>query len=219
MTRTKIAVMIPAYLSVPIPSWASIINFLSGVPEEYEMHIFHSSSPYIHENRNMLAKLFEMQDKSIQFDYVFFLDSDIVFGMKDFLALKAKMDEKNASIGSGVYFNLVGDQPVPIITRLKEEDDSYTYLTTKELVADNNGVMEYKDQTASGAGLGFVLCKAQVLRDLFEKNQSTEIFKFRRSKNGLIGEDNVFFEDARKLGHLLWVFPEIKVGHAKVIVL
>ncbi len=209
MVFPKVAFLIPAYGSVRIPAYRSMINFLTNAGRFCEAVFIVKSSCYVHDNRNRLTKEFLEADKQFSFDFVFWIDSDIVFEWEQAEQLLKFLMENDKDMATGVYYSFVqGGKAGPVIARRLEDDSLENYIAS-----ELNEPMK-----VDGAGFGFVVMNARVLREMVEK-KGEHVFGFKISKKGkLIGEDNLFFEEAKELGFELWVVPQIRVGHAKTVV-
>ncbi|MBI4044776.1 MAG: glycosyltransferase [Candidatus Diapherotrites archaeon] len=209
MKLPKVAFLIPAYGSVKIPAYDSMINFVANTERFCQAAFIVKSSCYVHENRNRLVKAFLEADEKLDFDYAFWIDSDMVFTWQHVKQLLKFMEEKNVDIATGVYYSFVqGGKPGPVIVR-KKEDDSWETMPASELK---------EPMIVDGAGFGFVVMKTKILKEMAQK-KGEHVFGFRFSKKGkMIGEDNLFFEEAKQLGYGLWVVPQVRVGHAKTVV-
>lgn len=213
-TMLKIAVLVPFYSVVQGQAFQSFISFVSRVGRFFEAFIFTSSSCYLFENRNKLVEMFSKADEKVSFDYALWVDSDIVFRVQDVVELINEIKRVGCDMGVGVYFNRVNGNLLPMVSMKKSSgEEGYETISVKELLTG-------KPTRIDAGGFGFVAMKASVIREMVKANESTRIFRYREKKNGsLVGEDNVFFEDAKKLGFSLYCFPKVRVGHAKTTII
>ena len=201
----KIAFLIPAYGGVPIPAWQSHINLVANAGRFCHPAFITASSCYVNASRNKLLENFVKADLVNSFDYVFWIDSDIVFNWGDCAKLLDALKSANADVITGVYFNFIGNELVPMLNDYIESEDRYS---PSKLTGGTRKV--------DSAGLGFTIQTAQSLRKMMG-DFGKDFFNFRKSKRGtLIGEDNIFFEHAKKSGFQPWVAEDIRAGHAKI---
>ena len=206
--KPRIAFLVPAYGSIQLEAWQSHVNLLANANRFCQPSFFTASSCYVHESRNRLLELFKEIDEKVVFDWVFWLDSDIVFSYKDVEVLLNLAVENKNDLVSGLYVNFVNGVLLPMLQNYVVEEDRYESVGKGDLV---DGV------EVGGAGLGFVLQSGESLRKML-LDHGDRFFGFRISKrNKLVGEDNVFFELARKSGFRLIAYPSVRIGHAKVI--
>lgn len=207
MNKPKIAFLIPAYGVIQLEAWQSHINLLLNWHHFCQPGFFTASSCYLHECRNRLVEMWKEADDKEKFDYVFWIDSDMKFAARDVAFLLDELKDGNYDIASGLYYNIVEGKLTPMAQDLDKKLDKYFNVP---LPLDNIGT-EFK---VDGAGFGFVIMKAQVLRKMLGDHK--RLFDYRISKKGnMIGEDNYFFELAKKSGFSLMLFPKIKLGHIK----
>lgn len=191
----KIFIAVPSMDSVPA-IFAQSLSMLQK-PEGCECAISFQIGSLIYNSRNALAK------KAIELDadYIFWLDSDMLFEPDTLIRLFNEMQEKDLNILSGVYFRRV---------------EPYTPVLFKKLRIDEKNRCEHeafndypKDELfeAEGIGFGCVLMKTQVLFDVLAKYQ--DFF----SPINLVGEDLSFCYRARECGYKIHVDPNIPLGH------
>lgn len=212
--RPSLCVLIPCYLTVPVLAYQKIITFMATVARYYDAGVSTSSSCYLFENRNMLVKRFADTDSERHWDYVLWLDSDIVFTIDDVLLLQKALDE-GRDLVTGVYFNNFGNDLAPMVMH-KDDTGNFRGVVVSEL-------LKGKIFPVDSAGFGFVMMKGDVMRKMIENNPLAlkhRVFKYRENDKGeLEGEDNCFFEDAKEQGFQLYVVPMAKVGHNKQVIL
>lgn len=132
------------------------------------------------------------------YDYLLFVDSDMVFNPEDFDRLMAH----NVGICSGLYVTRAGERKnvayEKIITRRR-----FPYREPK--------LIEDKSTTGfapvSACGFGFCLIKTSVLKSMFKYYRSLfEPFKG-------VGEDIAFCIRARRIGYKTFIDRDVKLGH------
>lgn len=152
----------------------------------------------IYSARNIIAQ----QAIDGSYDYVLWLDSDMVFQPDTLQRLLA--DDKD--IVSGLYFRRV--KPFnPVL---------FKKLDVHGHECDFEDVLEYPDEIfpVAGAGFGCILMKTQVLRDIYEKEGPMWF-----APKGNVGEDCSFCIRARKCGYTVYCDPRIKLGHAGSVII
>lgn len=148
----------------------------------------------IYDSRDTIARFAVEND----FDYVLYVDSDMVFDSEDVKKLVAH----DADIVSGLYVTRHGEDSnviyKEIITRRK-----FPYRAPKLIV----------DTATSGygriaaCGFGFCLIKTSVLKSMFKRYKS--LFE---PKWG-VGEDVAFCKRAQKCGYEIFTDRDVKLGH------
>lgn len=153
----------------------------------------------------------------IKYDYLMWIDSDIVFTKKQFMELL----NMNKNIASGWYAQPAlsedGSSLTPITLEANDEEfkeiGQYKMMTAKEI--EN----KTKPFNADYIGFGWVLIK----KGVFEKLEYPWFApRMRYLENGvqdLCSEDVAFCIDAKNAGFEIWVDPKCRVGHEKNIVI
>lgn len=146
----------------------------------------------------------------VKYDYMMWIDSDIVFESKDFFRLL----DMNKNIASGWYAQPGGTTPV--VERMNSED--FTEHGYFRFVSSDEMSQRTKKFRADYIGFGWVLLKKGVLENL-----PYPWFAPRIIDTGLYeeicSEDVAFCVDSRQRGYNIWVDPTIRVGHEKIQVL
>lgn len=168
--------------------------------------------------------------EEITYDYIMWIDSDIVFEPEHFFALLQRMEQnKNIQLLAGTY--LMADGHHTTIVDLWNEDyfaehGSFKFLTMEDIekkkqeqeTIDNQGLFE-----GVYAGFGWLMVRYGV-HEQFEypffkpqfhtlkEGTANEIYDFS-------SEDASFFLDLREKGIKLYIDPNINVGHEKSVVL
>src|SRR3990167_2103091 len=203
MTLPKIAFMIPAYGSISIPAWQSHINLVANANRFCVPAIITATSCYVNASRNRLLEKFREADRLTNFDYIIWIDSDIVFSWQDCNKIVESLKNNRAHVLTGLYFNFIDHKLTPMLNDYNIEEDRYT---TSEL--------QGKSRHVDSAGLGFTIQTGASLRKMMG-DHGIDFFGFRKSKHGkLIGEDNLFFEFAKKSGFQPWLDETLRVCHA-----
>lgn len=153
----------------------------------------------------------------IKYDYLLWIDSDVIFTQKQFIELF----NMNKDIASGWYaqpsVSADGSNFTPVTETAKEETfnqmGSFEFLTVKDM---ENKSKPFK---ADYIGFGWVLIK----KGVFEKLEYPWFApRMRYMENGvqdLCSEDVAFCIDAKNAGFEVWVDPKCRVGHEKTLVI
>jgi len=153
----------------------------------------------------------------IKYDYLLWIDSDVIFTQKQFIELF----NMNKDIASGWYaqpsVSADGSNFTPVTETAEEETfnqmGSFEFLTVKDM---ENKSKPFK---ADYIGFGWVLIK----KGVFEKLEYPWFApRMRYMENGvqdLCSEDVAFCIDAKNAGFEVWVDPKCRVGHEKTLVI
>lgn len=190
---SKIMIAVPCMDQVPAPFAQSLAMIRK--PDDDVACSFQMGS-LIYTSRNNLA----LQAMKAEFDYMLWLDSDMVFQQDLLVKMKQVMDEKDLDFLTGLYFRRV---------------PPFTPVLFDQLDIDENGICTWTDWKdvpegmfkIGGCGFGCVLIKTDVLFDV----QS----KFGEMFNPIanMGEDLSFCWRARQCGYDIWCDPSLVCGH------
>ncbi len=170
-----------------------------GIPLGMEMQ---AGSSLVHHARSKAAVRFLQTD----FTRLFWIDSDIVWRVEDFirlLALSTRMECVCAAYPSKA------DPPVFMLN-----------AKPGEVIAAN----EYGCLPIHGAGLGFTVVQRMIIEQLadrapkcrfpdIEGGPAPHIFRCDDSNGDARGEDMAFFADIRALGYTINLDPTVGLGH------
>lgn len=190
---SKILIAIPCMDQVPAPfaqSLAMIRKSEDDVACSFQM------GSLIYTSRNNLA----LQAMKTEFDYMLWLDSDMVFQQDLLIKMKQEMDEKDLDFLTGLYFRRVPPFTPVLFDQLDiSEEGVCTWTDFKEVPKELFKI--------GGCGFGCVLIKTDVLFDVEAK--------FGEMFNPIanMGEDLSFCWRARECGYDIWCDPEIVCGH------
>lgn len=146
----------------------------------------------------------------VPYDYMMWIDSDIVFTSRDFF----KLINLKKDIAAGWYTQPGGYSPV--VEKMEEDyfqKNGHFAFIHKDAMAQRTKIFE-----ADYIGFGWTLIKKGVFENL-----PYPWFAPKRMSIGpyedMCSEDVAFCIDARDKGYSIWVDPTIKVGHEKIQVL
>ena len=190
---SKILIAIPCMDQVPAPfaqSLAMIQKTEDNVACAFQM------GSLIYTSRNNLS----LQAMKTEFDYMLWLDSDMVFQQDLLIRMKQTMDEKGLDFLTGLYFRRVPPFTPVLFDQLDiAEDGSCTWTDWKDVP---EGLFKI-----GGCGFGCVLIKTDVLFDVQAK--FGELF----NPIANMGEDLSFCWRARQCGYDIWCDPSLVCGH------
>ena len=191
---SKIMIAVPCMDQVPTPFALSLAMIRK--PEGDEFACATRMGSLIYNSRNDLA----LQAITAEFDWVFWLDSDMVF-QQDILVRMLDVARKNdLDFLSGLYFRRTAPySPVAFDHLEVNEDGECEWSEFEELPQSLFEV--------GGCGFGCVLIKVSVLDAVREKY--ADMFM----PIAHMGEDLSFCWRARQLGYKIWMDPTIILGH------
>ena len=185
----KILIAIPAMEQVP----SQFAHCLASLKKIEQCAITFQIGSLIYTSRNELAK------KAIEMeaDYVFWLDSDMVF--ENDVLEKIYEDRNLGDIITGLYFRRV--QPyTPVLFDKLDIDENGCKWTDFDCLPD-------EPFEVGGCGFGCVLTPTNVFIDVVNK------FGDMFSPIGGVGEDLSFCWRARQCGYNIVCDPKITLGH------
>lgn len=155
----------------------------------------------IYSSRNNLAK----QAVQMEADYIMWFDSDMVFKPDTLVQLMQTLEDKNADIVTGVYFNRTAPYRPVIFEELhlvRDKDGFVTDCPNKQWSKE----IPNEPFEVEGMGFGCVLMKTDLL---FNMEDAGAWF----APMGNIGEDCAFCLRAKAAGYKLWCDPKVMCGH------
>lgn len=191
---SKILIAIPCMDQVPAPFAQSLAMIRK--PEGDDVACSFQMGSLIYTSRNNLA----LQAFKIEADYVFWLDSDMVFSQDLLVNMKKKMDDEGLDFLTGLYFRRVPPFTPVLFDKLDiDEEGNCSWTDYKDVPKEPFKV--------GGCGFGAVLIKTDVL---FEVQ-----CKFGGMFNPIanMGEDLSFCWRARECGYDIWCDPSFVLGH------
>lgn len=204
MSKKNVALCVPSGRFVDFSFFKSFANNIGKLMLTYNVAVFTVASPMIFENRNeILRRAFEFEKKNaFNFDYMLWIDNDIVFNFEQVKKLIDYLDEKDFI--SGTYYNPLDDGIRPVA--YFKNGDRYKWLEESEL----NGLIE-----VDAVGFGFCAFKMELAKKVFEKYKPRP-FDLRPLDDGsLVTEDQLFCERLKELDVKIWLDSDLVVKHAK----
>ena len=189
----KIMIAVPCMDQVPTPFCQS----MSMIQKVGETAVAYQMGSLIYTSRNELAA------KAVQIgaDYVFWLDSDMVFEADTLRRMYKTLTENNLDILTGLYFRRVPPYSPVLFDKLEMTDKGCEWTDWKDKPLPE-GLFE-----VGGCGFGCVLMKTDVFFDV----QGT--FQDMFGPINRVGEDLSFCWRARECGYKIICDPTIICGH------
>lgn len=156
-------------------------------------------------------------NEEIKYDYLLWIDSDIIFNNDLFLRLV----NANKDLVSGWYCqpsnNADGSLQTPVTENASDEYfneyGGYKFLSSKE-IEDKKNLFK-----VDYIGFGWVLVKKGVFESLEYPWFAPRMRYMLNDVQDLCSEDVAFCIDAKNAGFEIWVDPKCRVGHEKMLVI
>jgi GT2 family glycosyltransferase len=195
----KILIAVPCMDQVPAPFAQSLA--LLKKPDGVECTLAMQMGSLIYTSRNNLAQ----QAIQMDADYVFWLDSDMVFEPDTLIRMLKTVKERNIDILSGLYFRRVKPYSPVLFDKLDIRKNICSWSEFEKIPED---VFEI-----GGCGFGCVLMETSVFLSVQSKHGNM----FAPISNN--GEDIAFCWRARDCGYTIYCDPSVICGHiGKIIV-
>ena len=188
----KTLIAIPCMDQVPVPFCYSLASLQK--PEGCSLVM--KSGALIYASRDELAI------KAIQgeYDYVFWMDSDMQFPQGALLDLMADIEKYDYDIITGLYFRRVPPYSPVLFDKLEINGVEASWSEFTDI--PDSGIFE-----VGGCGFGCCLMKTDVFLDVQGK------FEQMFSPIGRNGEDVAFCWRARQCGYKIYCDPAVQCGH------
>jgi len=147
----------------------------------------------------------------VDYDYMMWIDSDIVFSTQSFKALL----NMNVDIASGWYSQPGGTTPVVE----KMDDEYFKSYGSYKFISANEMESRKKVFRADYVGFGWVLIKRGVFESIPYPWFAPKRIKIGEDLEDMCSEDVAFCLDAKTAGYDIWLNPAIRVGHEKTLVI
>ena len=193
----KTLIAIPCMDQLP----ALFAQSLSTLQKEDETIISFQIGSLVYTSRNELVKTAIATES----DYIFWLDSDMVFKPSTLIDMTKELEEKNLDLLSGLYFRRVAPYSPVLFKSLTRTDSGVEYETFDKI--------PNKTFEIAGCGFGCVLMRTSMAVDV-ALNYKEMFDPFRGA-----GEDVAFCIRAGELGYKLWCNPNISLGHVGSVVI
>lgn len=187
----KILIAVPCMDQVPF----TFAQSLSTLEKIGECKLAMKSGSLIYTSRNSLAMMAIQMDA----DFVFWLDSDMVFKSDTLVRMMDTLKKNDLDILTGLYFRRVPPYS-PVLFDKLEQNGEITEFSEFNKIPD--ALFE-----VGGCGFGCVLMKTDVFFDVQSK------FGNMFAPRGNNGEDVAFCIRARECGYKIYCDPSIVCGH------
>ena len=187
----KIMIAVPCMDQCPTP----FVQSLATLRKVGDCELAVKSGSLIYTSRNSLAT----RSMSNEFDYVFWLDSDMVFAPDTLERMMKTLTENNYDMVTGLYFRRVPPYS-PVLFDQLDMDGEICYWSEFKEIPD-------KPFEVGGCGFGCVLMKTDIFFDV----QGRFGQMFAPIANN--GEDIAFCWRARQCGYHIYCDPSILCGH------
>lgn len=188
----KILIAVPCMDQVPVP----FCHSLAQLQKVGECALAMKPGALIYTSRDELA----VQAIQMEADFVFWLDSDMVFRPDTLVRMMDTLQRNDIDILTGLYFRRVPPYSPVLFDRLDMgEDGACKWSEFKEIP---DGLFE-----VGGCGFGCVLMKTDVFFDVQGKHGAM----FAPMAHN--GEDVAFCWRARDCGFKIWCDPSVVCGH------
>jgi hypothetical protein len=215
-----------------LQSWTNLCNamYQNGI----SFALSNAYSPVVYYARSACLRAHVLRGRNqkpfnaeITYDYIMWIDSDIVFTPEDFFKILQRMEQnKELQLLSGTYLMADGHHTTCVDLWDEEyfsQNGSFKFLTLPEVQAKlnqpevkaKNGIFD-----CVYIGFGFLMVRYGVhesfeypfFKPQFHELKGGEIYDFS-------SEDASFFLELREKGIKCYVDPTVHVGHEKSIVL
>lgn len=187
----KILIAVPCMDQVPF----TFAQSLSTLEKIGECKLAMKAGSLIYTSRNSLAMMAIQMDA----DFVFWLDSDMVFKSDTLVLMMDTLKKNDLDILTGLYFRRVPPYS-PVLFDKLEQNGEITEFSEFNKIPDE--LFE-----VGGCGFGCVLMKTDVFFDVQSK------FGNMFAPRGNNGEDVAFCIRARECGYKIYCDPSIVCGH------
>src|SRR3989344_1219953 len=206
-SKKNLAICIPSGRFVDFSFFKSFAQTIAPLMISYNTAVFTVASQLIFENRNeILRRAFKLEEKTpgFKFDFLLWIDNDIVFTFEQVKKLLSHLEEGDKEFVSGTYYSMVNDEIKPVA--YFKNGERFKWLEEKGLKKE--GLME-----VDAAGFGFCAMKTDLARKVSEKFNPRPFGMRFLSDGCVITEDQVFCERAKELGAKIWLCPPIVFRH------
>ena len=190
--KLKTLIAIPCMDQVP----ALFAQSLVALQKIGDCHVAFQMGSLVYTSRNELAKLAMKED----FDYVLWLDSDMVINPDVMVRMITTMQEKDIDMLTGLYFRRTAPYSPVLFERLEPTSRGWRWTDFESIPQD--GLFE-----VAGCGFGCVCMSTEVIMSV----QAKHGYLFHPLNNS--GEDTSFCWRARDCGYKIYCDPTIECGH------
>jgi hypothetical protein len=199
-----IQVLMPVYKQLSSRSFVSFWDLMWYLRNNYEVYMNFVENTLIGHARDELLKKVVENHRTNKIDYVLWLDSDHIYTIEAFEALRKDIDQYGLDMVSALYFSRKSnDEITPVMMVKSQTANKYNAIYE---------IPENKLMKVDVAGFGYLMMKPDVLIDVYATYP--EPFNIQLEEyDEAVGEDILFLEKAKKLGYDIWVDTGVVVRH------
>lgn len=198
--------------------WCSQNNFDFSVSQNYSS-VVHFARTLCLGGDNTRGKLQKPFNNKLDYDYIMWIDSDIIFKVDDF----KKILESENDITSGIY-KMENTINYPTVikwdTDYLKKNGKFEFLDDEKIkqLKEENKLLNNRYLNVEYTGMGWMLIKKDVIEqlkypwfyhDLYQVDDFVEMFS----------EDVSFCKNLKKAGFDIYVDLDIRVGHYKSFII
>jgi hypothetical protein len=210
-----------------VSSWTNFTT-INSMNQKIHLTYTNTYSPNLYHCRNLLlggdnlAGIFQTPwQGKLQYDYIFFIDTDQVFDPDQVYSLIDRMESSpHIEVLSGMYVMALGDKTPVVLswdTEYFSQNGKFNFQTPRQMVEhgkkSDNGLVK-----AFYTGMGFTIFRKGVF-DRLEYPWFRPLTHKVGENMDLMGEDVALFYNLYEKGIDLWIDPQVYVGHEKYQVL
>ena len=215
---TTIIFCIPGnkFSNIFLKCWTELVfycvknNINPILSNDYDSNVYFVRSKILGAN-TLNGKYQKPFNGEIKYDYIMFIDSDIIFNVEDF----DKLIKMNNDISCGTYL-MDGGKNYAIVENMTNEDfekNGYFNFISK------NDLSKYKEPfKVDYCGMGFMLIKKKIIEQIEYPWFYPKIFNFSNNICEFTSEDVGFCLKLKEKKINIYINPEIKVGHEKTCI-
>jgi hypothetical protein len=200
-----------------LKSWSKLLQYLPQYGINPILSSHYNSVVYYVRNQclggNVLRGKNQLPfDGKVDYDYIMWIDSDIVFEVDDFI----KLLNMNKNIASGIYKT---SDNIHFATVEKWDKDNYIKNGSFKFLTEDDIKTKTQPFSVDYTGFGWTLIKKGVFESMkypwfrpIWEDFGSDITEFS-------SEDVGFCKTAKGLGYNIYVNPDIIVGHEKMKIL
>jgi len=215
---TTIIFCIPGnkFSNIFLKCWTELVfyciknNINPILSNDYDSNVYFVRSKILGAN-TLSGKYQKPFNGEIKYDYIMFIDSDIIFNVEDF----DKLIKMNNDISCGAYL-MDGGKNYAIVENMTNEDfeknGCFNFIS-------KNDLSKYKEPfKVDYCGMGFMLIKKNIIEQIEYPWFYPKIFNFKNNICEFTSEDVGFCLKLKEKKINIYINPEIKVGHEKTCI-
>tara|TARA_Y100000591_G_C21704022_1_gene629779 strand:+ start:253 stop:909 length:657 start_codon:yes stop_codon:yes gene_type:complete len=215
---TTIIFCIPGnkFSNIFLKCWTELVfycvknNINPILSNDYDSNVYFVRSKILGAN-TLSGKYQKPFNGEIKYDYIMFIDSDIIFNVEDF----DKLIKMNNDISCGAYL-MDGGKNYAIVENMTNEDfeknGCFNFIS-------KNDLSKYQEPfKVDYCGMGFMLIKKNIIEQIEYPWFYPKIFNFKNNICEFTSEDVGFCLKLKEKKINIYINPEIKVGHEKTCI-